>query len=150
MSWLLHHAPPALHLLIGSRSQPPLALSRLHMQDQLLEVYDPELRFTPSEARAWFAGAPGLDPQAIPRLIALTQGWVAGMKMAALSPDASAAMGLSAGSRSISRYLDEVIFAPLPPEVFDFLLHTSMLNRLHPDCATLSAVAITPARCWGG
>jgi LuxR family maltose regulon positive regulatory protein len=42
-------------------------------------------------------------------------------------------MGLSAGSRSISRYLDEVIFAPLPPEVFDFLLHTSMLNRLHPD-----------------
>ena len=84
MSWLLHHAPPALHLIIGRRSQPPLALSRLHMQDQLLEVYDPELRF-------------------------------------------------SAGSRSISRYLDEVIFAPLPPEVFDFLLQTSMLNRLHPD-----------------
>ncbi|MDQ7854307.1 LuxR C-terminal-related transcriptional regulator [Klebsiella michiganensis] len=133
MSWLLHHAPPALHLLIGSRSQPPLALSRLHMQDQLLEVYDPELRFNPSEARAYFAGASGLDPQAIPRLIALTQGWVAGMKMAALSPDASTAMGFGAGSRSISRYLDEVIFAPLPPEVFDFLLHTSVLNRLHPD-----------------
>jgi LuxR family maltose regulon positive regulatory protein len=102
--------PPALHLLIGSRSQPPLALSRLHMQDQLLEVYDPELRFNPSEARAYFAGASGLDPQAIPRLIALTQGWVAGMKMAALSPDASTAMGFGAGSRSISRYLDEVIF----------------------------------------
>ncbi|HED1423458.1 TPA: AAA family ATPase [Klebsiella michiganensis] len=133
MSWLLHHAPPALHLLIGSRSQPPLALSRLHMQDQLLEVDDPELRFNPSEARAYFAGASGLDPQAIPRLIALTQGWVAGMKMAALSPDASTAMGFGAGSRSISRYLDEVIFAPLPPEVFDFLLHTSVLNRLHPD-----------------
>ena len=133
MSWLLHHAPPALHLIIGSRSQPPLALSRLHMQDQLLEVYDPELRFSPSEARAWFAGASGLDPQAIPRLIALTEGWIAGMKMAALSADASAAMGLSAGSRSITRYLDEVIFAPLPPEVFDFLLQTSMLNRLHPD-----------------
>lgn len=133
MSWLLHHAPPALHLLIGSRSQPPLALSRLHMQDQLLEVDDPELRFNPSEARAYFAGASGLDPQAIPRLIALTQGWVAGMKMAALSPDASTAMGFGAGSRSISRYLDEVIFAPLPPEVFDFLLHTSVLNRLHSD-----------------
>ncbi|MDU7187809.1 MAG: AAA family ATPase, partial [Klebsiella sp.] len=81
MSWLLHHAPPALHLIIGSRSQPPLALSRLHMQDQLLEVYDPELRFSPSEARAWFAGASGLDPQAIPRLIALTEGWIAGMKI---------------------------------------------------------------------
>lgn len=100
------------------------------MQDQLLEIYDQELRFNPSEARAYFAGASGLDPQAIPRLIALTQGWVAGMKMAALSPDASTAMGLGAGSRSISRYLDEVIFAPLPPEVFDFLLHTSVLNRL--------------------
>lgn len=132
MSWLLDHAPPALHLIIGSRSQPSLALSRLHMQDQLLEVYDPELRFTPSEARAWFSGASGLDPQAIPRLIALTEGWIAGMKMAALSADASTAMGHSAGSRSISRYLDEVIFAPLPPEVLDFLLQTSMLNRLHP------------------
>jgi LuxR family maltose regulon positive regulatory protein len=54
------------------------------------------------------------------------------MKMAALSPDASTAMGLSAGSRSISRYLDEVIFAPLPPGI-RLPLHTSMLNRLHPD-----------------
>jgi LuxR family maltose regulon positive regulatory protein len=73
---------------------------------------------------AYFAGASGLDPQAIPRLIALTQGWVAGMKMAAL-PGRVYGDGLGAGSRSISRYLDEVIFAPLPPEVFDFLLHTS-------------------------
>lgn len=132
MSWLLNHAPPALHLIIGSRFPPPLALSRLQMQDQLLEVYDPELRFNPSEASAYFSGASGLKPQEIPRLITLTEGWVAGMKMAALSPDASTAMGLSASSRSISRYLEEVIFAPLPPEVFDFLLHTSLLNRLHP------------------
>ncbi|TLV21437.1 helix-turn-helix transcriptional regulator [Klebsiella indica] len=133
MSWLLNHAPPALHLIIGSRYQPPLALSRLQMQDQLLEVYDPELRFNPGEARAYFSGAAGLKPQAIPRLIALTEGWVAGMKMAALSPDASTVMtGLSASARSLSRYLEEVIFAPLPPAVFDFLLHTSVLNRLHP------------------
>lgn len=69
------------------------------------------------------------------------------MKMAALSPDASTAMGFGAGSRSISRYLDEVIFAPLPPEVFDFLLHTSVLNRLHRICAMPSAAAITAARC---
>ncbi|WP_139540217.1 LuxR C-terminal-related transcriptional regulator [Klebsiella spallanzanii] len=132
VSWLLNHAPPALHLIIGSRSQPPLALSRLQMQDQLLEVYDQELRFNPGEASAYFSGASGLNPQAIPRLIALTDGWVAGMKMAALSAEIPTATGLSASSRSISRYLEEVIFAPLPPEVFDFLLHTSMLNRLHP------------------
>lgn len=43
-----------------------------------------------------------------------------------------AAGGLNAGSRSIARYLDEVIFAPLPAEVLDFLLQTSVLNRLHP------------------
>ncbi|MEE7535291.1 AAA family ATPase [Klebsiella huaxiensis] len=136
MSWLLNHAPSSLHLIIGSRNQPPLALSRLQMQDQLLEVYDPELRFNPSEANAYFAASSALNPQDIPRLIALTEGWVAGMKMAALSHDAagssSAVMGLSASSRSISRYLDEVIFTPLPAEVFDFLLHTSLLNRLHP------------------
>ncbi|VUS86770.1 LuxR C-terminal-related transcriptional regulator [Klebsiella spallanzanii] len=132
MSWLLNHAPSSLHLIIGSRNQPPLALSRLQMQDQLLEVYDQELRFNPGEASAYFSGASGLNPQAIPRLIALTDGWVAGMKMAALSAEIPTATGLSASSRSISRYLEEVIFAPLPPEVFDFLLHTSMLNRLHP------------------
>lgn len=138
LSWLLNHAPAALHLIIGSRCQPTLSLGRLQMQDQLVEVDDSELRFNVGEARAYFsaAPAPGFSQQEIPRLLALTEGWVAGMKMATLSSGPAhshpAAGGLNAGSRSISRYLDEVIFAPLPAEVLDFLLQTSVLNRLHP------------------
>lgn len=138
LNWLLQHAPPALHLIIASRRPPPLTLSRLQIEDRLVEVYDNELRFDLTEASTYFANArsPTLDPQDIPRLIALTEGWIAGMKMTALScgnahayhPDGK----LNTASRAISRYLDEVIFAPLPTEVFAFLLHTSMLNRLHP------------------
>lgn len=139
LSWLLHHAPASLHLVIGSRSRPPLALSRLRLQDQYVEIEDSELRFNDAEAQAYFAGSatPPVSQHDVPQLMALTEGWVAGMKIAALSPRKNAvtpgAVGaLSASSRSITRYLEEVIFAPLPAGVLHFLMLTSLLNRLHP------------------
>ncbi|WP_437890549.1 LuxR C-terminal-related transcriptional regulator [Phytobacter sp. V91] len=140
ISWLLHHAPASLRLIIGSRTQPPLALGRLQIQEQYLEIDDKQLRFTESEAQAYFAqsATATVKKQDIPQLMALTEGWVAGMKIASLAP-ASREAGprlagdLRAGSRSIARYLDEVIVAPLPPAVLQFLMLTSVLNRLHPD-----------------
>lgn len=68
LSWLLNHAPAALHLIIGSRCQPTLALGRLQMQDQLVEVDDSELRFNVGEASAYFSAAlaPGFSQQEIP------------------------------------------------------------------------------------
>lgn len=139
LSWLLHHAPASLHLVIGSRSRPPLALSRLRLQDQYVEIEDSELRFNDTEAQAYFAGSvtPPVSQHDVPQLMALTEGWVAGMKIAALSPRKNAVTpgvvgALSAGSRSITRYLEEVIFAPLPAGVLHFLMLTSLLNRLHP------------------
>ncbi|WP_434638909.1 LuxR C-terminal-related transcriptional regulator [Klebsiella sp. I138] len=139
LNWLLSHAPPSLHLMIASRCQPPFALSRLQMQDRLVEIDDIALRFNPAEARTYFSTSisPAPGPQDIPRLIARTEGWVAGMKMAALasgSPSACPTDGkLNTASRALSRYLEEVIFAPLPAEVLAFLLRTSMLTRLHPS-----------------
>lgn len=139
LSWLLHHAPAALHLVIGSRSHPPLALSRLRLQDQYVEIEDSELRFNDAEARAYFAGSvtPPVNQHDVPQLMALTEGWVAGMKIAALSPRKNNATpgivaALNGGSRSITHYLEEVIFTPLPTEVLHFLMLTSILNRLHP------------------
>lgn len=139
LSWLLHHAPASLHLVMGSRSRPPLALSRLRLQDQYVEIEDSELRFNDAEAQAYFAGSatPPVDKHNVPQLMALTEGWVAGMKIAALSPrkkDATPGIegALRAGSRSITHYLEEVIFAPLPAGVLHFLMQTSLLNRLHP------------------
>lgn len=140
LSYLLNHAPASLHLIIGSRSQLPVALGRLQVQDQLVEIYHDELRFSLDETSSYFAQSANtkLKQQEIQQAFALTEGWIAGMKMAALSLDDTApprhGLGyLSANSRSLSRYMEEVIFAPLPPEVLDFLLQTSMLNRLHPD-----------------
>lgn len=139
LNWLIQHAPASLHVIIGSRCPPPWALSRLQMQDQLLEIYADELRFTDAEAHAYFS-APGATPvkkEAIHPLITQTEGWIAGMKMAMLASPGLAGSapvnaGLHASSRSISRYLEEVVFAPLPSGVLDFLMQTSMLNRLHP------------------
>lgn len=140
LSYLLNHAPASLHVIIGSRSQLPVALGRLQMQDQLVEIYHDELRFSFDEASSYFAQSATtlLKQPEIQQAIALTEGWIAGMKMAALSlGDATSphrgVKYLNANSRSMSRYMEEVIFAPLPPDVLDFLLQTSMLNRLHPD-----------------
>ncbi|MEC5341502.1 LuxR C-terminal-related transcriptional regulator [Brenneria populi] len=139
LTYLLNHAPSSLHLIIGSRFRPPLELSRLRIQDRLAEIYDNDLRFTFEEASAYFmASAPATArKQDIQRIISLTEGWIAGMKIATLSADWRTDPGcfirsLSEGSRSITRYLEEIVFKPLPPEVFDFLLRTSVLNRLNP------------------
>ncbi|MDX5626915.1 MULTISPECIES: LuxR C-terminal-related transcriptional regulator [unclassified Brenneria] len=139
LTYLLNHAPSSLHLIIGSRFRPHLALSRLRIQDQLAEIYDNDLRFTFEEASAYFMdSAPKtVRKQDIQRLISLTEGWIAGMKIATLSADWRTDPGcfirsLSEGSRTLTRYLEEIIFKPLPPEVFDFLLCTAILNRLNP------------------
>ncbi|MCW2488504.1 helix-turn-helix transcriptional regulator [Candidatus Symbiopectobacterium sp. NZEC127] len=140
LNYLVNHAPASLHVIIGSRSQLPVALGRLQVQDQLVEIYHDELRFSLDEASSYFAQSTTtpLKPQEIQQAIALTEGWIAGIKMAALSlgdttPAHHGLRYLNANSRSMSRYMEEVIFAPLPPDVLDFLLQTSMLNRLHPD-----------------
>ncbi|TBV06599.1 LuxR C-terminal-related transcriptional regulator [Stutzerimonas kirkiae] len=138
LGYLLAHAPPALHLIIGSRFRPRLALSRLQAEDQLVEVGDQELRFTLEEARGYFNEtlAVPLSGQDTQRLLSLTEGWIAGMKIASLSPglrDDPARLidNLRGGTRAITRYLKEVVFDPLPVEVFDFLLRTSILGRLN-------------------
>jgi LuxR family maltose regulon positive regulatory protein len=140
MNWLLQHAPDCLHVIIGSRTRLPFSLSRMQIQDRYVEINDQQLRFNLHEAEDYFmqSSMPALQQQDIVQLMALTEGWVAGMKMVALaSPDVDhrphLAGELRAGSRSVARYLDEVIFAPLPPEILLFLMQTAMLNRLHPD-----------------
>ncbi|WP_437432919.1 LuxR C-terminal-related transcriptional regulator [Yokenella regensburgei] len=140
--WLLHHAPACLHLIMGSRTRLPFSLSRLRLQEQYVEIDDQALRFTLTEAQRYFA--PSLTTQDIPQLHVLTEGWVAGMKMATLAPQTGARPHpltgeLRAGSRFIERYLDEVIFSPLPQAVVEFLMLTSVLNRLHPElCDTVT------------
>ena len=140
LGYLLAHAPPSLHLVIGSRHRPRLALSRLQAQDQLVDIGDAALRFNVEEARRYLHAtlSPPPDGHDTQRLLSLTEGWIAGMKIASLSPGlrehpAPALPQLQGGTRAISRYLTEVVFDPLPAEVFDFLLHTSILRRFNAD-----------------
>lgn len=136
---LLEHAPSSLHLIIGSRCQLPLALGRLQIQDQLVEIYDDELRFTVDETSRYFRHALPCPPDKrdIQQLVATTEGWIAGIKIATLPPRQSTHMpcfisALPPHSRALTRYLEEVVFAPLPADIFTFLLQTSILTHLHP------------------
>ncbi|HKC86517.1 MAG TPA: helix-turn-helix transcriptional regulator, partial [Blastocatellia bacterium] len=87
MAFWLDHAPPQFHLLITSREEPPLPLARFRMRGQLVEIGFQELRFTHEEVVAFLDQVMGLSltAEAIDQLEERTEGWVAGLQMAALS-----------------------------------------------------------------
>jgi len=138
LAYLLKHAPASLHLVVSSRCRPPVELARLQIQEQLIEIDDGELRFTMDEATGYFscALATPLHKWDVQRLLAATEGWIAGMKIASLSSQSSQTdrliRDINTHSRTLTRYLEEIIFSPLPAEICVFLMQTSILNRLHP------------------
>jgi LuxR family transcriptional regulator, maltose regulon positive regulatory protein len=142
---LLDHAPPSLHLLISSRTDPPLPVSRLRVAGQLVDVRAEQLRFTAEEAARLLdrAAVAEVSPQEVERLVARTEGWAAGLQLAALrlavrrDRQARAAFidRFTGADRHIVDYLGEEILDALPPPVHDFLLQTSILPRL---CAPLA------------
>jgi LuxR family transcriptional regulator, maltose regulon positive regulatory protein len=87
LTYLLNHLPPTMHLIIATRQDPSLALSRLRAQGQLTELRAEDLRFTPSEAIEFLNEAMGLNLTAgdIADLESRTEGWIAGLQLAALS-----------------------------------------------------------------
>lgn len=134
---LLQHAPQGFHLLIGSRSVPPLPLSRLQACNQLLEIDTNALRFNIAETRDYLACAATdrFPPADLQRVHTLTEGWITGIQMAALAPsDPLRNLNrLRLGNRQIGRYLYDVVLAPLSIPLQDFLLKTSILERLTPS-----------------
>lgn len=133
---LVLHAPACLHLLIGSRNTAQLPLSRLRARNQLVEIGTNELRLNLDEAEDYFAHTTHLklDTADLQRLLSLTEGWITGIQMASLSPPTSDDplrrwAHLERGSRVIGGYLQDLVLSPLPIQVQDFLLHTSILNR---------------------
>jgi LuxR family maltose regulon positive regulatory protein len=137
VAFLLEHCPPALHLLIASRSDPPLPVARLRARGQMIEMRVADLRFTESEIAQFLNEVMGLrlDAKSITVLEERTEGWIAGLQMAALSmrdrKDVHRFIeGFSGTSRYILDYLLEEVLASQPPEIQRFLLHTSILERL--------------------
>ena len=148
LTFLLEHQPTHMHLVIATREDPHLPLAQLRASDRLTELRAADLRFTASEAAEFLNNAMGLNLSAedIAALEARTEGWIAGLQLAALSmqrgQDPSGFIRSFSGShRFILDYLVEEVLGRQPESIQDFLLRTSVLERM---CAPLCQ-AVLPA-----
>ncbi len=135
--FLLEHLPPQLHVLISTRVDPDLPLSRWRGRGELVELRAADLRFTRDEATEYLNAASGLELAATDAdaLGERTEGWIAALQLAALSlrgrEDASGFIERFAGDdRYIVDYLMDEVLAHQPDDVRDFLLRTAVLARL--------------------
>jgi LuxR family maltose regulon positive regulatory protein len=137
VAFLLGHLPASLRLVIAGRSDPPLPLAELRAGGRLAELRAADLRFTTAEVATFLNDLWGLTlpEDAVAALADRTEGWVAGLQLAALSlqhqPDPAAFVASFAGShRFVLDYLTEEVLARQPEAMRDFLLTTSVLERL--------------------
>jgi LuxR family maltose regulon positive regulatory protein len=136
-TFLIDHLPETVFLLVATRSDPPLPIGRLRAQGDLVEVRAESLRFNKEEAAALLNGALGLELGLadVGRLLERTEGWAAGLYLAALSlygrADPGAFIAAFAGDdRHIVDYLGAEVLDGQPEPVRVFLLRTSILERL--------------------
>jgi LuxR family maltose regulon positive regulatory protein len=135
--FLLDHLPPQMHLIMTTRADPPLPIARLRARNQLIELRAADLRFTSEEAAIFLNEAMGLrlSVHEIAALESRTEGWAAGLQLAALSmqgrDDISEFIQAFSGShRHVLTYLAEEVLARRPEGTLNFLLQTSILDRL--------------------
>ncbi len=140
---LVLRAPPDLRLVLVTRHDLRLGLHRLRLEGELTEIRERDLRFTVAEARALFAAAEvQLPDAALVSLHERTEGWAAGLRLAALSlaghPDpAWFAAGFSGTERTVAEYLLEEVLDRQREEVRRLLLRTSILERVNGELADL-------------
>ncbi len=150
LTFLVEHLPPQMHLVIATREDPQLPLARLRARGHLTELRVTDLRFTPSEAAEFLTQGMGLNLSAedITALEARTEGWIAGLQLAALSlqgqQDATGFITSFTGSHHfVLDYLLEEVLQQQSERVQTFLLRTSILDRL---CGPLcDAVLLDPS-----
>jgi LuxR family transcriptional regulator, maltose regulon positive regulatory protein len=147
LAFLIERLPPQMHLVIATREDPHVPLARLRAQDQLTELRPADLRFTLAEAAGFLNQIMGLNllPEDIAALENRTEGWIAGLQLAAISmrghKDTAGFIKSFTGShRFVLDYLLEEVLQQQPQSVQTFLLRTSILERM---CGSLCA-AISP------
>ncbi|HEY5270599.1 MAG TPA: LuxR C-terminal-related transcriptional regulator [Anaerolineales bacterium] len=137
LAFLIEHQPPQMHLLIATREDPDLPLARLRARGQCTELRAADLRFTPAEAVEFLNRVMGLDlsDADVAALETRTEGWIAGLQLAALSmqgyKDAAGFIQSFTGShRFVMDYLLEEVLHQQPESIQAFLLRTSVLDRM--------------------
>ena len=174
LTFVLEHSPPQMHLVILSREDPPLPIARRRARGQVGEIRQDDLRFTAEETAEFLQKVMGLDmsPDEIAALERRTEGWPAGLQLAALSmrgqADVQGFVQAFAGSdRYILDYLFEEVLRRQSSDVQNFLLQTSVLNQLSArlcdavtgrtdsqtllealEHANLFVVPLDPSRTW--
>src|SRR5512136_1348985 len=141
LTFLVEHLPPQMHLVIATREDPHLPLAQLRVRGQLTELRAADLRFTPEEAGEFLNQMMNLNlsVENIAALEARTEGWIAGLQLAALSvqgrEDIDRFIQAFTGShRFVLDYLVEEVLAHQSEHIRSFLLQTAILDRF---CATL-------------
>lgn len=137
LTFLIDHLPKNMHLVITTRVDPPLPLARIRAHDDLTELRANDLRFSVKEAAEFLGQAMGLNvsAEAIVALEARTEGWIAGLQIAALSMQGHHDMegfvrAFSGSHRQILAYLATEVIDKQPGRILNFLLKTSILDRL--------------------
>ena len=148
LTTLIWNIPSQMHLMIATRKDPPFPLSLLRGRRQMLEIRAVDLRFTPEEAKTYLEGVLGeeLDHNAVSSLTNSAEGWITGLRLAALSMQGQADLKVSVdileGSSAfyVREYLFNEVFSRQTQEIQDFLLRTSILNRF---CSELCDAVIS-------
>jgi LuxR family maltose regulon positive regulatory protein len=148
LSFLIEHLPPQVHLVISTRADPPLPLSRLRARGEMAELRASDLRFTTEETTAFLEKTVGsrLSAEEVAELQERTEGWVAGLQLAALALrdrfDTSGFIAAFTGSnRYVVDYLVEEVLARQPEALRTFLLQTSILDRMcGPLCDAVTSM----------
>lgn len=154
LAFLLEHLPPQLHLIISSRQDPGLPLARLRARGQLTEVRAADLRFTPAETAEYLTSVMGLrlTGNDIATLERRTEGWIAGLQLAALSirehhDAAEFIRGFAGDHRYIADYLVGEVLGRQPDDVRDFLIRTAVLDQMSgPLCDAVTGQQHSHAR----
>jgi len=162
---LLDHRPNNMQVVIISRADPPLQISRRRVKQELLELRTAELSFSESEAKNYLISMQGLDLSSgeIARLVEHTEGWIAALQMVAMAmkptlqeqkaPDQvgwrgpSFILDFTRDDRYIGDYLIDEVLSTLPADIRTFLYHTSILDRLcSPLCDAVmeNALSVNP------
>jgi LuxR family maltose regulon positive regulatory protein len=138
LTFLLEHLPPQMHQVITTREDPSLPLSRYRARGQLTELRAANLRFTPAETAEFLNRVMGLNllVEDITALETRTEGWIAGLQLAAISmqghQDATRFIKSFTGSHHfVLDYLIEEVLHQQPEDIQTFLLQTSKIGRAH-------------------
>jgi LuxR family maltose regulon positive regulatory protein len=140
LDWLISHSPPPMTFVVASRTVPALAVNALKLSGALLELEMRDLSFRVEEAQLFLNDLQGhrLNPDEVTAIVERTEGWITGLSLVSLAlkntQDCSRFIEEFSGSdRAITDYLGEAVLRRLGAEVRDFLLSTSLLERLCAD-----------------